>query len=65
MEDIDKVIKGLENCIKADFAPCIDKICPYAPQESNNFSDCRLNLMSDALELLKMLKKIRESFLPG
>ena len=52
MADIEKVIKGLEECSKADFQPCVDRICPYAP-DINNFCYCRINLMEDALELLK------------
>lgn len=48
-----KVIKGLEECSKADFNSCMDRICPYAPKNTNNFCNCRIHLLIDALELLK------------
>ena len=48
-----KVIKGLEECSKADFNPCMDRVCPYAPKNTNNFCNCRIHLLIDALELLK------------
>ena len=56
MSKLEKVIKGLEECSKADFNPCMDRVCPYAPKNTNNFCDCRIHLLIDALELLKEQK---------
>lgn len=53
MPDREKVIKGLEECSKADFNPCVDRVCPYAPKNTNNFCNCRIHLLIDALALLK------------
>ena len=61
MADIEKVIRGLEECSKVDFNPCIDRVCPYAPKNTNNFCNCRIHLLIDALELLKEYKAIKET----
>lgn len=53
MKELEKVIKGLEECSKADFNPCMERVCPYAPKNTNNFCDCRIHLLIDALELIK------------
>ena len=53
MPDKEKVIKGLESCVKSDWEVCMNKVCPYAPKESYNFACCRYKVMEDALELLK------------
>ena len=60
MSDIEKVIKGLEECSKADFNPCMERVCPYAPKNTNNFCDCRIHLLIDALELMKEQKEKME-----
>ena len=56
MADLEKVIQGLKMCRKADFEPCIKKVCPYAP-EGNDYSSCPTRLINDALELLKERQK--------
>ena len=45
MTDLEKVIKGLECCIKGD---CRENACPYALDNA-----CRKSLAIDALSLLK------------
>lgn len=62
MTDVEKVIKGLESCVKADWEVCMNKVCPYAPEESYNFACCRYKVMKDALELLKEQKAPVEPF---
>ena len=60
MSDIEKVIKGLESCVKADWEVCMNKVCPYAPKGNTNFVCCKYKVMADALELLKEYKNEKE-----
>ena len=52
MADLEKVIKGLEICVKiGKFAECIEN-CPYFSQRFG-VGVCSENMMRDALALLK------------
>lgn len=44
----EEVIKALDGCVHDRRTPCKDKGCPYFEGE-----DCRMNVMSDALQLLE------------
>ena len=55
MADIEKVIKGLENCTNEGF--CADNHCLY-----ENVDNCVDVLMRDALELLKEQEAIIEQY---
>lgn len=61
MADIEKVIKGLECCLREsehiDDNPCAD--CPYYDIDSGVGGKCIDDKDRDALELLKELKKQR------
>ena len=53
MLDREKVIKGLECCSREDIGDCID--CPY---ESINGPHCDIEMMRDALALLKAQEQV-------
>ena len=58
MEDLEKVIKALEECVKYDYS-C--KKCPYKPKSDDEEKDCSIELTKDALELLKEYAVIKET----
>lgn len=62
MADIEKVIKGLETCIPMKYETneekeCRHEQCPYGRENYKPMNGCFWDLMSDALELLKVQKE--------
>lgn len=52
MADVEKVIKGIECCLRRDELNCIEN-CPYYTVEGHNAHGCWIPLNRDALALLK------------
>lgn len=53
MADVEKVLKGLEQCSKKRTTPC-DKRCPYYHEDF-----CESELAKDALELMKEYQQLQ------
>ena len=69
MTDREKVIKGLECCVKHDedfkTSPCSSLDCPYLDDCAFKNYFVKTSLMRDALELLKEQEPVKPRFADG
>ena len=61
MADLQKVISGLECCLRRDELNCIEN-CRYYTVEGHNAHRCWIPLNRDALELLKAQEPVRRGY---
>ena len=57
---LENIIKGLECCLSASLGETICPTCTYRYDENGiETGDCEINLLKDAIELLKMQEPVK------